>query len=104
MKGVELPINVMVIVAIAIIILLSIVALYFIGWSPFSGFVSLATLKNTGCSNFSFNYKCGAGGATTDDIKFGKNSYNVDNLTALCVAYFNVSSGDTAGCAAVCGC
>jgi len=102
MKGVELPINVLVLVAIAVIVLLAIIALYFIGWSPFGGFISLATLKNIGCSNFSFNYACGARGATTDDIKFGTNSYNVNNLTALCVKYFNVTT--RAECATVCGC
>ena len=112
MKGVELPINVLVLVAIAVIILLSIIALYFIGWSPFGGFISLSTLKNTGCSNFSFNYACGARNATTKDICLPSNSYltkpcrpdgtDASNLFRLCFQYFNVS--DDAGCREVCGC
>jgi len=98
----ELPINILVIVAIAVIILLSIVALYFTGWSPFGGFVSLASLKNTGCSNFSFNYACGARGASTSDIKFQTNSYKVNNLFELCENYLNASTESE--CRASCGC
>jgi len=98
----ELPINILVIVAIAVIILLSIVALYFVGWSPFGGFISLASLKNQGCSNYSFNYQCGARGATTSDIKFQTNSYKVNNLFELCQNYFNASTESE--CRASCGC
>jgi len=98
----ELPINILVIVAIAVIILLSIVALYFVGWSPFGGFVSLASLKNQGCSNYSFNYECGARGAATSDIEFQTNSYKVNNLLELCQNYLNASTESE--CRASCGC
>ena len=49
MKGVELPINILVVVAIAVIVLLGLVALYFIGFNPFSVTTALDATKNTGC-------------------------------------------------------
>lgn len=112
MKGIELPINALVIVAIAVIVLLGIVALYFIGWNPFSGGVSLMSLKNTGCSNFSINFDCGSRGATPSDIILPPNSFNLTSrsnaanksLQALCENYFNISLNDGAACRALCNC
>ena len=49
MKGVELPINILVVVAIAVIVLLGLVALYFVGFNPFSVTTALEATKNTGC-------------------------------------------------------
>ena len=49
MKGVELPINILVVVAIAVIVLLGLVALYFIGFNPFSVTSALEATKNQGC-------------------------------------------------------
>jgi len=48
-KGVELPINILVVVAIAVIVLLGLVALYFIGFNPFSVSAGLEAIKNDGC-------------------------------------------------------
>jgi len=105
MKGVELPINVLVVVAIAIIVLLGVVVLYFIGFNPFSGSVSLTSLKNAGCSNYSLNYNCGSrGGITTKTLSLPSNSYGVFTLQTLCEKYLGVTVDDTAGCARVCGC
>jgi len=102
-KAVELPINVLVIVAIAVIVLLGIVVLYFIGFQPFSESISITSLKNVGCSNFSLNYDCGSrGGVTTDDIILPANSYGVTNLLDLCTQKFGAA--DDAECRVVCGC
>jgi hypothetical protein len=48
-KGVELPINILVIVAIAVIVLLGLIALYFVGWGPFAGAAGLEGVKNAAC-------------------------------------------------------
>ena len=48
-KGVELPINILVVVAIAVIVLLGLVALYFIGFNPFSVSTGIESIKNDGC-------------------------------------------------------
>ncbi|MFH1229374.1 MAG: hypothetical protein V1678_03040 [Candidatus Aenigmatarchaeota archaeon] len=49
MKGIELPINILVVVAIAVIVLLGMVALYFIGIGPMNTTTSLEATKNTAC-------------------------------------------------------
>ena len=112
MRGLELSINVLVIITIAVIVLLGLVVLYFIGFNPFSGSVSLTSLKNTGCSNFSLNYDCGRRDASTTDICLPKNNFlpaactaatsNASNLYRLCTNFFNVTTD--AQCKEVCGC
>ena len=114
MKGVELPINVLVIVAIAIIVLLGIVVLYFIGFNPFSGSISLTSLKNAGCSNFSLNFNCGSRGTggigspkDPADICLPTNTYltsgcATNNLQQLCTNFLGAST--PAQCRQVCGC
>lgn len=52
MKGVELPINILVVVAIAVIVLLGLVALYFIGFTPFSLSAGIEAIKNGGCRTY----------------------------------------------------
>lgn len=49
MKGLSLPINVLVIVVVAIIVLLGVVAIYFGGFSPFSSAISVEGVKNGVC-------------------------------------------------------
>jgi hypothetical protein len=51
-KGVELPINILVVVAIAVIVLLGLVALYFIGFNPFSVTTALEAAKNNACRDY----------------------------------------------------
>lgn len=101
-KAIELPVNILVIVAIAVIILLSLVVTWGIGWNPFSSFMSISSLKSQGCSNFSYNYQCGIRGATTSDIVLPKNNYDASTLLQLCQNYLNAS--DEASCKIICGC
>ena len=58
MKGVELPINVLIIVAVALIVLLGIVALFFTGWSPFPATVGLESIKNAACRELAQEFQC----------------------------------------------
>jgi hypothetical protein len=114
MKGVELPINVLVIVTIAVIVLLGLVVLYFIGFNPFSGSVSLTSLKNAGCSNFSLNFNCGSRGTggvgspkDPQDICLPVNTYltgdcTANNLQKLCTNYFGAATATQ--CRQTCGC
>lgn len=111
MKGVELPINVLVIVAIAVIVLLGLVVLYFIGFNPFSGSISLTSLKNAGCSNFTLNYDCGRRTVTsTTGIFLPANNYNLNpnTLFELCRLYLGTDPSDDtkaeAQCREICGC
>ncbi len=50
MKGIELPINVLVIVAVAVIVLLGIVALFMLGFSPFGTISGQESYKNAACT------------------------------------------------------
>jgi hypothetical protein len=49
MKGVELPINTIVIVVIALAILLALIALFFGVWTPGSSGITLDAAKNNAC-------------------------------------------------------
>ncbi|MFQ6021012.1 MAG: hypothetical protein ACE5J4_03320 [Candidatus Aenigmatarchaeota archaeon] len=127
MKGVELPINVLVIVAIAIIVLLGLVALYFIGFPPFTEIIGLQSIKNVACGELNKAGACTANSweitvnydankddevdpkadtnnpwnaLNSDDTKIG--GQGNDNLAALCYYHYNVE--DEAGCKRLCAC
>jgi len=55
MKGIELPINILVVVAVAVIVLLGIVALYFAGFIEPAGTMTAQTTKTKYCSQVSQN-------------------------------------------------
>jgi hypothetical protein len=106
-KGIELPINILVIVAIAVIVLLGMVALYFAGWSPFSGSLSYEAVKNTACAEL---VRTGCGDTTQiittgfDVDGSGTAGDSGDTLQLLCETYYGVTSGDQVACRTVCGC
>jgi hypothetical protein len=124
MKGVELPINILVVVAIAVIVLLALVALYFIGFGPFSTSISIEGVKNAACSelvrrgcvdltntigvNFDADGDGRVGGVGT--WTFLTSVCNVsppavgagDNLASLCECQYSRTS--EAVCKRLCGC
>jgi len=85
MKGVELPINVLVIVAIAVIVLLGIIALYFAGFGPAAGQVNLQTATSAACGSWR------ARGSTT---------VSADTIT---ISSFDANGDGTITAAAGCG-
>ena len=104
MKGIELPINVLVIVAIAVIVLLGLVVVYFVGYNPFSGSVTATSIKNKACSDYAMNYNCGRGGTIkTNIVTLTSNTLAlpVNSLYCLCVKNLGVTTGlaVTANCA-----
>jgi len=121
MKGVELPINILVVVAIAVIVLLALVALYFIGFSPFSTSISIEGVKNAACSELvrrgcadltntiGVNFDADGDGDTgaTGTWVWRTSVCNVavgagDNLASLCnCSYSRTSEAD---CKRLCGC
>jgi hypothetical protein len=105
-KGVELPINILVIVAIAVIVLLGLVALYFAGFGPFGGAVSYQAAKNAGCEEL---VRTGCGDTTAIIVNFDSNGDGTvggagDTLQALCEGWYGVASGDQIACRQLCGC
>ncbi len=107
MKGVELPINILVIVAIAVIVLLGLVALYFTGFGPFSAVAGQEAIKNRACETLNPRAGC-----QTDPYQVEVN-YDVDgdglidaadtwgNFTEL---FYGCASGDSACARRVCSC
>lgn len=100
MKGIELPINVLVIVAVAVIVLLGIVALFMIGFSPFSTISGQESYKNQACTQLT------RGGCTADltsiSIPFDANkdgeiASDTDNLYAMCQNYYGCNVVDDLG-------
>jgi len=90
MKGIELPVNVLVIIAVAVLVMLALVAMYMagmLGWGP--GAVQSAKtaacgqLMNVNCNenpeNFNVNYD-----ATGDGRIVGGRLSTNDNLQVLC--------------------
>lgn len=123
MKGVELPINVLVIVAVAVIVLLGVAALFITGFSPFSTISGQESYKNTYCTQLT------RGGCTVTTNTIEVNNFDAnkddlitpgtvwdwadptgedtdiipeDNLAALCYHYYG-SRTETA-CKKVCVC
>ena len=120
-KGVELPVNVLVIVAIAVIVLLGLIALYMAGTGgPFSS-ISLSAAKQSGCSklismnscapnpiHIGVNFDVDGNGAidsgTCNAVSNPPKTCN-DNLGALLVAYYGASDlSDVTTMKQICGC
>ena len=95
MKGVELPINILVIVAIAVIVLLGLVALYFVGIGPFSVNTAQDAAKNDGCRDF-LNGDCTnmAVGVPFDVDGSGTVVPTVDTLDLLASTFYGCTAGD----------
>jgi|WetSurMetagenome_2_1015567.scaffolds.fasta_scaffold677090_2 hypothetical protein len=131
MKGIELPINVLIIIAVAIIVLIAIVALFYPNFKNSSITVNSDIYKSSACqimidrqctpspkdiaiSNFDANKdeKQVAGSTWTfgaSGTKCGTASTGNDNLASLCACYYSIglSGTDADGilaCKRLCGC
>ena len=105
-KGVELPINILVIVAIAVIVLLGLVALYFIGFNPFSTTAGLEGIKNKACQALVQTNNCGVSTTTIQanyDVD-GDGAIDItnDNLLAFCTKFYSRTTD--AACKGLCSC
>jgi hypothetical protein len=126
MKGVELPINTLIIVAIAVIVLLALVALYFTGFTPFTSAVGLEGVRDEACRKLAQLNQCReqpqniktSGFDADQDGKIdsdetgsgwrwraadcGVVNFYGDNLASLCQCYYNIDSDSK--CKTLCGC
>ncbi|MFH0829707.1 MAG: hypothetical protein V1887_00920 [Candidatus Aenigmatarchaeota archaeon] len=101
-KGLELPVNVLVIIAIAVIILIAMIALLttgIISWRP--GEVALA--KGDACSKL-INAGCDAADTLTIDTSLRDSAGAYEKLQTLCEKEYGVAAGDAVACMKVCGC
>ena len=125
MKGLELPINVLIIIAVALIVLLAVVAMYFSGFNPFTSAIGLEGIKNDACRKLVQEKRCMV---TSKEIEiqgfdanrdgdnvagtewdFDDTDYDCsaggdgnDNLAALCDCYYSIESEGQ--CKVMCGC
>jgi hypothetical protein len=99
MKGIELPINVLIIVVIAVIVLLGIIAVYFAGWTPYASSSGVDAVKNDACRILVMGHGCDI---EPDQIEI-TNFDGADDLQELCDVYFG-TGGDIDACKAICGC
>ena len=120
MKGIELPINILVVVAVAVIVLLGVIALYFGGFLGPAGTMTQESAKESACT-YVMNKVGGCMTANTSAIIFGAaggppaydadgdgtiestDTAGADTLQALCDTYFG-AAGSQATCRRVCGC
>jgi len=114
-KGIELPINILVVVAVAVIVLLGVIALYFGGFMGPAQTMTQEAAKNSACSYVMNKVGgCmtadpsgiifgGAGGPPGFDADADGDIDTTDTLQALCDTYYN-AGGDAPTCRRVCGC
>ena len=103
MKGVELPINILVVVAIAVIVLLGLVALYFIGFNPFSVTTAIEAAKNNACRTYLHqNPVCNSAVTVTFDYPAG----TATELSTFTNDYYGCTNtaADESCVRRVCGC
>lgn len=119
LRGVELPINVIVLVVLCIIVLLSVTVLFILTWNPSSGTISLESAKVNTCQKLAMS-NCQPSTSSifvenfdaNKDGKLNENGNAVDascsgggddNLYMLCSCWFGIS--DEQSCKnSVCDC
>ncbi len=120
MKGIELPISTLVIIALVLLVLLGVLSLWMSGWVGGAGSISVEAAKNSGCSLLMRNYQtCASVNPasiiydSTNPCCYGIVDYDVnqdgttgtpgvDTLQALCGRYYGAPTASD--CRKVCGC
>jgi hypothetical protein len=99
MKGIALPIEVLVVVVVVVIVLLGLVAVYFSGWSPFAATAGVEGVKGVACRKLVMGHNCG-----TDPVNIEVTGLeDIDDLQELCDTYYGTGN-DPEACKYVCGC
>ncbi len=106
MKGVEMPINILVIVIIAIIVLTAMVVIFSGVWSSGSGTIGLETAKSNACQIL-ITMGCDTDPESVPVNNFDSNGDTKkdsnDNLAELCKRYYSTGD-DMDKCRGICGC
>jgi hypothetical protein len=123
MKGIELPINVLIIIAVAVIVLIAIVAMFYPAFTSGSGTVTLDVAKSQACRALTAssclvdpskininNFDANKNGTINPGLGDGSPTCGVtasgDNLWTLCHCYLGTGT-DAQGCQdckTLCGC
>ena len=112
MKGIELPINILIIVAVAVIVLIALVAMFYPAFSGGSQVVTIETAKSQACRALIANKCPSAASVGVINFDANKNGFtysviteaqtNGDTLLALCSNYLQTTLD--ADCKKLCGC
>jgi len=103
MKGIELPINILVIIAMAVMVLLGLVAIYMGGFGGGAGQIQLNSAKTDACQELIRSGKCGDASYTSninvtgfDANKDGSLNPGTsgDNLQSLCIKWYGCTDTD----------
>jgi hypothetical protein len=125
MKGIELPINVLIIIAVAVIVLIAIIAMFYPAWTGGSSTMTIEGAKSNACQILTESKKCSVATSTIGVVGFDANkdaNHAIetqldaavsagDTLSALCDNYYQINAV-TAGtasqaeirCKQLCGC
>ena len=109
MKGLQLPVNLLIIVVIAIIVLVAVIGMFYNPISSGANSVSIDVAKSQACRSLVVGYECSLS-VTLDTIRVdnydvdGNGNNNDDNLMDLCEEKFMIAAGDQAACRKLCGC
>ena len=98
MKGIELPINILVVVAVAIIVLLGVVALFFSTWFTGTSTMDLSQVTNRACN--ALRGRCVEDGVTPSQILLAQTyqdpagTHVSASLRDLCEWEYNIAAAD----------
>jgi hypothetical protein len=81
MKGVELPINILVVVSIAVIVLLGMVALYILGIGPFNRQITQDAAKVEACKTYTNQYPTQCADWSKPSVTYQQTYYTLQNFT-----------------------
>jgi len=114
MKGIELPVNILIIIAIAVIVLIALIAMFYPAFTSGGKTVSLDVARSQACRSLVEGYSC-ITTATLANIMVNKfdvdkdgsvndigTSDADDNLDNLCLTWYQTA--DDGMCRKMCGC
>jgi len=126
MKGLELPINILVIVVIAVIVLIAVIAMFYPSFSSGGQTVVVENVKSQACQVLVEAKNCGKTTPATNTYDIWVNNFDAnkdnanlagteiaypaaclpaggnDNLARLCICYYSITTEPD--CKALCGC
>lgn len=109
MKGVELPVNVLVIVAVAVLVLLGLITLFMTVFGGGGATITLGAVKQQACAELlNAAEGCGAADPGAITVQYDADRSGTvddsDTLQELCENYYGCDSDDKACCRRVCAC
>jgi hypothetical protein len=102
MKGIQLPVNILIIVVIAVIILVAVIGFFYSSWRPSTGTISVESSKNSACQVLN-GRECSM---SVYDIAVSPPIEDISTLDQLCIRKYGIKddSDFEKNCKAICMC